>query len=232
MKAALSIAGNTIREAVRKKHIYVLAIIAIMLIGFSSMIVFFQESPEAFMKELSLFTVSFLGMLVAVFVGAPQIRREMEDKSIYTVLAKPVGRFGYVVGKFLGTMGAVTFSYAIFSVIFFVFLKIKGVTVTGVYLHALVLNLLQLCIIASVVMFLSTLFTTAAAATLGILYYITQYFSAKFAYPLHYFNINWTVVHNVLPVPVYKLAPLFGLGVAFTLGMLLLSTVVFAQKEL
>ncbi len=232
MRAVLSIAANTLREAVRKKHIYVLALVAMMLIGFSSLIVFFQESPEAFMKELSLFTVSFLGMLVAVFIAAPQIRREMDDRSIYTVLAKPVTRFGYVVGKYLGTLFAVAFSYAIFTVIFYVFLQMKGVQVTGVYLHALVLNFLQLCIVAAAAIFLSTLFTAPAAATLTIFYYIAQYFSSKLSYPLQYFNINWTAVHNVMPVPVYKLLPLFGMGIAFALGLLFLSAVVFAQKEL
>jgi ABC-type transport system involved in multi-copper enzyme maturation permease subunit len=232
MKAVLSIAANTLKEAVRKKHIYVLALIAVMLIGFSSLIVFFQVSPEAFMKELSLFTVSFLGMLVAVFVAAPQIRREMNDRSLYTVLAKPVSRFGYVVGKYLGALLAVAFSYAIFSIIFYVFLQMKGIQVTGVYLHALALNFIQLCIIAAAAMFLSTLFTASAAATLAIFYYIAQYFSFKLSYPLQYFNINWTVVHNVMPVPICRLLPLFGMGIAFALGLLFLSTVVFAQKEL
>ena len=232
MRTVLSIAGNVVKEAVRKKHIYVLAIIAVMLIGFSSMIVFFQESPEAFMKELSCFAVSFLGMLVAVFVAAPQIRREMEDRSIYPVLAKPVGRFEYVAGKFLGAILAVAFSYAVFSLIFYVFLRLKNVEVTGVYFHALMLNFLQLSIVAAVAMFLSMLFTVPAAATLTILYYLAQYFSPKLSYPLRYFNINWTVVHNVMPVPVYKLLPLFGMGIAFTLGLLFLSTAVFARKEL
>jgi ABC-type transport system involved in multi-copper enzyme maturation permease subunit len=232
MKAVMSIALNTVRESVRRKQIYVLAIVALMLIGFSSMIMFFQESPKAFMKELSLFTISFLGMLVAVLAAAPQIRREMEDKSVYTVLAKPVGRFGYVAGKYLGTVFVVAFSYGLFSLIFYVFLTLKHVEITEVYLHALCLNFLQLCIVAAAAMFLSTLFTTAAAATLAILYYVTQYFSDKLSYPLHYFNINWTVVHNVVPVPFYRLLPLVGMGAAFSIGLLFLSTVVFAQKEL
>ena len=232
MKAVFAIAWNTVRETVRKKHVYVLAIIAIVLIGFTSLIVFFQESPEAFMKELSLFTVSFLGMLVTVLIAAPQIRREMDDRSIYTILAKPIGRFGYVTGKFIGASFAVTFSYCLFSIIFYSFLRMKGVTVTGVYLHALILNLLQLYIVAAVAMFLSTLFTAPAAAMVTLLYYIAQYFSPKLSYPLKYFNINWTVVHNVMPVATYKLLPLLGMGVAFTICLLLLSTVVFSQKEL
>lgn len=232
MRAVCAIAWNTVRETVRKKHVYVLAIIAVILIGFSSLMVFFQESPQAFMKELSLFTVSFLGMLVTVLIAAPQIRREMEDRSIYTVLAKPVSRFGYVAGKFLGTTIAVAFSYCVFSLIFFAFLRMKGVAVTGIYLHALSVNLLQLFIVAAAAIFLSTLFTTPAAATLTVLYYIAQYFSPKLSYPLKYFNINWTVVHDVMPVATIRLLPLFGMGIAFTLGLLLLSTVVFAQKEL
>ena len=232
MNSVFPIAWNTVRETIRKKHVYVLAIIAVVLVGFSSLIVFFHESPEAFMKELSLFTVSFLCMLVTVFIAAPQIRREMEDKSIYTILAKPVGRFSYILGKFLGSALVVTFSYFIFSLIFYSFLKMKGVSVTGVYAHSLVLNLMQLYIVTAMAMFLSALFTAPAAATISILYYITQYISPKLAYPLQYFNINWTVVHDVLPVPTIKLLPLFGMGVAFTTGLLLLCTVVFSQKEL
>ena len=184
------------------------------------------------MKELSLFTVSFLGMLVAVLIAAPQIRREMEDKSIYTVLAKPVGRFGYVSGKFLGAIAVVAFSYVVFSLIFYVTFRLKGVEITGVYPHALALNFLQLCIVSAVAMFLSTLFTTAAAVTLTVTYYLAQYMSSKLSYPLQYFNINWTVVHNVLPVPVYKLLPIVFMGMAFTMGLLFLSAVVFSQKEL
>ena len=232
MKYIFAIAWNTVRETIRKKHLYVLAIIAVVLIGFISLIVFFQESPEAFMKELSLFTVSFLGMLITILIASPQIRREMEDRSIYTILAKPVGRFGYITGKFIGASMSVTFSYCLFSLIFYSFLRMKGVTVTGVYMHALILNLFQLYILSAAAIFLSTIFTTAAASAKTILYFIGQYFSPKLSYPLNYFNINWTVVHNVMPVATIKLLPLLGMGIVFTIFLLTLGTLIFGQKEL
>jgi ABC-type transport system involved in multi-copper enzyme maturation permease subunit len=99
----LAIAHNTWREAVRDKVFYNLVFFALVLVGFSFFLgeVSIGENARV-IKNVGLAAIVLFGVMVAVFVGIGQLNKEMERRTIYTLLAKPVRRWTFILGKYLG----------------------------------------------------------------------------------------------------------------------------------
>jgi ABC-type transport system involved in multi-copper enzyme maturation permease subunit len=99
----LSIASNTFREAVRDRVLYNLILFALMLVG--AAVLFGQISLDIeriVVINLSLTAISVFGVVIAIFIGIQLVSKEIEKKTLYTVLARPVRRWEFIVGKFLG----------------------------------------------------------------------------------------------------------------------------------
>ena len=102
-----AIAGNTFRDLVRQKVFYFMVVFALILIGASLALVTvsFQGHLQTVM-DVSLGAMSVFTMLLAVLATAMLLPKDMEDRTLYTILAKPVARFEYLLGKLLG-VGAI-----------------------------------------------------------------------------------------------------------------------------
>lgn len=103
MKQFLGIAIATFREAVRNKILYSILFFAIALIllavaiGSASL-----AQDERILKDVGLFALHFFSDMIAIFIGVTMVYQEMERKTIYNVLSKPVSRHTYFFGKFAG----------------------------------------------------------------------------------------------------------------------------------
>jgi hypothetical protein len=100
-----ALASNTILELVRLKIFYILMLFALGLILFSLVLVrqTFQEQFQI-LKDASLGAMSIFTWLLAVLATAMLLPKDIEDRTLYTILAKPVPRFEYLLGKLLGVM--------------------------------------------------------------------------------------------------------------------------------
>jgi hypothetical protein len=100
-----AIAGNTMLELVRLKVFYFLLLFAILIIGSSAFMVnfSFQEQFQV-LKDVSLGAMSIFTWLLAVLSTAMLLPKDIEDRTLYTILAKPVPRFEYLFGKLLGVL--------------------------------------------------------------------------------------------------------------------------------
>src|SRR3954463_1326099 len=101
-----SIAYNTFREAVRDRVLYNLVIFALLLIGASLM--FGQISigiGKIVLINLSLTAISIFGVVIAIFIGTGLVSKEIDKKTLYTVLARPVRRWEFILGKYAGLAG-------------------------------------------------------------------------------------------------------------------------------
>ena len=110
MKAIIAIARNTFKEAIRDRILYMFLGFAIVLIvssKFISMLTIGDSSK--IIKDMGLAALQLFGMLIAVMMSVLMISREMEQKSIYTILTKPVNRFQYLLGKYFGLI-SITFA--------------------------------------------------------------------------------------------------------------------------
>ncbi len=97
------IAANTFREAVRDKVLYNLILFALLLVG--AAVLFGQISMDIeriVVINLSLTSITIFGVVIAIFIGIQLVSKEIEKKTLYTVLARPVRRWEFILGKFLG----------------------------------------------------------------------------------------------------------------------------------
>ncbi len=103
MKKAWLIALNTFRESIRKKTLYIILIFALIVIGASKLFSFLTAEEELKMiKDVSFSAIEFFGALMAIFGSLSAISNEIERRTIYTLLTKPIRRSDFVLGKFFG----------------------------------------------------------------------------------------------------------------------------------
>ena len=118
-----AIASNTLLELVRLKVFYFLLIFALMIIGSSAfMIQFtFQEQFQV-LKDVSLGAMSIFSWLLSVLATAMLLPKDIEDRTLYTILAKPVPRLEYLIGKLLGVFFLLLVSTLVMGALFVVVL--------------------------------------------------------------------------------------------------------------
>ena len=119
----LAITANTVTELTRQKAFYVLLIFALLLIGssiFMARLTFQQEFQ--ILKDVSLGAMSIFTSLLAIVATARLIPKDVEDCTVYTILAKPVPRFEYVLGKLAGVLLLLAISTLLMSAMFLVVL--------------------------------------------------------------------------------------------------------------
>lgn len=116
-----AIAGNTLLELFRLKVFYFLLIFALLLIGSSAFMpdFTFQEQFQL-VKDVALGAMSIFTWLLSVLATAMLLPKEIEDRTLYTILAKPVPRFEYIVGKLLGVLLMLLVSTLVMSALFVV----------------------------------------------------------------------------------------------------------------
>src|SRR6516225_7004797 len=97
------IASNTFREAVRDRVLYNLIVFALLMSGAAVLVGQISIGIERLVVvNLGLTAISLFGMVIAIFIGIGLVSKEMERRTLYTVLSRPVRRWEFIVGKFLG----------------------------------------------------------------------------------------------------------------------------------
>jgi len=103
MNRISAVAFNTFREAVRDHVLYNLIFFALLLVG--AALLFGQISigiQRIVLVNLGLTAISVFGVVIAIFIGIGLVSKEMEKKTLYTILSRPVRRWEFIVGKFGG----------------------------------------------------------------------------------------------------------------------------------
>ncbi|MBP7431889.1 MAG: ABC transporter permease, partial [Candidatus Hydrogenedentes bacterium] len=99
----LAVARNTFREAVRDKVLYVLLLFAAAAIFGSKALGWISIGQDIkIVKDLSLAAVSVFGVLIAIFVGTNLVYKEIDKRTIYTILCRPMHRWEFILGKYAG----------------------------------------------------------------------------------------------------------------------------------
>jgi ABC-type transport system involved in multi-copper enzyme maturation permease subunit len=114
------IAFNTFREAVRDRVLYNLIVFALLLVG--SALLFGQISiniERLLLVNLGLTAISIFGIIIAIFIGIGLVSKEIEKKTLYTVLSRPVRRWEFILGKFCGLVGTLVVNTFFMAVGFF-----------------------------------------------------------------------------------------------------------------
>jgi len=124
-----AIGGNTLTGLTRLKIFYVLMLFALFLIGSSVFLaqMTFQQEFQV-LKDIALGAMSLFTSLLAVIATARLLPQDIEDRTAYTVLAKPVSRFEYLAGKLLGVLLLLALSLIAMSALFFAVLILREQT--------------------------------------------------------------------------------------------------------
>lgn len=121
MKEIVAIARNTFKEAIRNRILYVILMFALVLIVFSGAVSELTiSSREKIIKDMGFMAINLFGVAIAVFVGVSLVYNELEKKTIYTIVSKPIGRWQFLLGKYFGLLMTVWFNVIIMSFFFLI----------------------------------------------------------------------------------------------------------------
>lgn len=113
MRNVQTVAANTFREAVRDHVLYNLVLFALLMIGAAILVGQISIGIERdVIVSLGLTSISVIGILIAVFLGVALVSKEMDKRTLYALLAKPVERWEFLLGKFFGLVMTLTVNTA------------------------------------------------------------------------------------------------------------------------
>src|ERR1700734_3525103 len=99
------VAVNTFREAVRDRVLYNLIVFALMMIGAAILVGQISIGiSRLVIVNLGLSAISIFGLVMAIFIGVGLVYKEIEKRTLYSLLAKPVRRWQFLVGKYAGLL--------------------------------------------------------------------------------------------------------------------------------
>jgi Cu-processing system permease protein len=191
MSATAAIALNVFRESVRDKVLYNLVLFAIILMAASYLIGQLTAGQDVkIIKDLGLSATSLFGLFIAVFIGIGLVSKEVERRSVYSLLAKPIHRYQMVVGKYAGLVLTLIVNVAIMAAALYVVLAYIrwGVSpdvqrawdapaLDPAILKAVVLILVELMVITAIALFFSTFSTPILSAAFTFGFFVVGHFS-------------------------------------------------------
>ena len=253
MNRALAIAANTWREAIRDR-------IYLALFGFAALLFATSQvlSPLAMgegtkiTRDFGLSGLVLVSLLVAMFVGTGLVQKEIERKTVMTILSKPIGRGEFVLGKYLGLLATLAVIFGAMLVMLLALLALRGDGFNRPVLLAALLSLGEVAIMTGVAIFFSTCTSPVLSGLMTLAVFVAGHFtgdlatfSAQAASPLlswttgglqwlfpnlELFNVRAAAAHGVTPE-----ASRFLLGAAYaavyTTALLLASVIIFRRRE-
>lgn len=174
MRSIIVIALNTFRENLRDKILYSLLIFAALLMGASILLgALTIAEQEKIIADMGLASINVIGVIIAIFVGIGLVSKEIERRTIYTILAKPISRSQFILGKYLGLVITLGVNLVIMFDVFVFTLWMTQVPITMVLVQAVALMMVEFLVVTATALFFSTFSTPtlSAALTLG-LYFI------------------------------------------------------------
>ncbi len=248
-----TIALNTLKEAIRDRVLYLLFFFAAVSLVSSRLLALLTVGDRVkIIKDVGLASISIFGMLMAILIGTGLVYKEIDKKTIFTLLSKPIQRWQFLVGKFFGLVLTLFILTALMSLIFLVILFLHTFHVEGRLLLAILFIFIELVLITAVAILFSCFSTPILSSIFALSFYVIGHFSwgleplirrappgaARTALQVLYtllpdlenFNFKTEVVHGLTVAPKYYLfSALYGL--AYTLFVLVLAVLVFKKRD-
>jgi Cu-processing system permease protein len=191
VKATAAIAVNVFRESVRDKVLYNLVLFAILMIGASYLLGQLTAGQDVkIIKDLGLSATSVFGLFIAIFMGIGLVSKEVERRSVYSLLPKPIHRYQLILGKYAGLALTLVVNVAMMTVAFYAVLAYTGWGVSPAVeelwgapaidpalLKAIGLIVVELLVIVAIALFFSTFSTPILSAALTFGLFIVGHFS-------------------------------------------------------
>ncbi len=192
MRAIRCVAVAVFRESVRDRVFYNLVLFAVLLVGASILIGQLTAGQDVkIIKDLGLTATSVFGLFIAIFVGINLVSKEVDRRGIYPLLAKPVRRSEFIVGKFFGLLltlliNVVVMTVALYAVLFYLSRDVPASVqqawdapaLDPALLKAIALIYLDLSIVTALALFFSSYSSPMLAAVFTLALYVVGQFNA------------------------------------------------------
>jgi len=175
-----AIANNSFREVVRDRILYIIGFYAIILaIAVNLLPQLAAATEDKMFLDLGLAVMSTLSLIIAVFVGTGLISKEIEKRTILILIAKPISRNEFIIGKFLGLSTVLGLLVTAMNIIYLIFLQLNNIaySITSIVVNAIFL-ILQLSLISAIAIafgvFTGSILATALTFAVYLMGNITQ----------------------------------------------------------
>ncbi|MSO55717.1 MAG: ABC transporter permease [Acidobacteria bacterium] len=186
------IAVNVFKESVRDKVLYNLVFFAVMLMAVSFLLGQLTAGQDIkIIKDLGLAAMSIFGLFIAVFIGIGLVSKEVERRSIYSMLSKPIRRQEFIVGKYAGLVLTLVVNIAIMTAAYYAVLGYMAWKAGGWFmpgweapaldprlLKAILMIFVQLAMVTALALLFSTFSSPMLAAALTFGLYVVGHFNA------------------------------------------------------
>lgn len=254
MSAMVAIAVHTFKEAIRDRILALFVVFALLLMAFSTIMSWLTVGSELkIVTDVGLAALAFFGMLIAVFIGITLVHKEVEKRTIYAVLAKPVPRWLFILGKYAGLMLVLLVVLGLMALFYLGVVWWKGGVFPSHVIPAIVLTYLEVSIVVAVALVFSAFTTPMLAAIFTIGIYVLGHLTWGFTElverlpgrtvrvvttTLYYvlpdletFNVRQQVTHGIeLGAGYVPMAALY--SAAYTAAMLALAVLIFRRRDL
>ena len=253
MKRIMVIALNTFKENLRDKILYNLVFFGLMLIGSSILLGSLTiGEQDKITKDLGLASINVFGVLIAIFVGIGLVSKEIEKRTIYSIIAKPIPRYQFLLGRYSGLALTLFVNTAIMAVGFVLVLLLARVSLDMGLMKAIGLIFLELLLIIAVAVMFSTFTTPTLSATFTLAIYVIGHLTGDlkamgdrlendlvsgvlnvlyYALPnLEYFNVKSEAVHGIAISWDYLLITV-SYGVTYAAFVMVAACMIFQRRD-
>jgi ABC-type transport system involved in multi-copper enzyme maturation permease subunit len=244
---------NTLKEATRNKVFYLLIAVGLFFAISSRLISLLTIGDKTrIIYDLGLASINFFSVLVAIFTGINLIFKEIDKKTIFNILSKPISRVDFIIGKFLGLAYTLLIALGSMAIIFAIFLFITVGSVNSKIILYFVLMYFELLIITALALLFSSFSSPILSSIFTICLYligqvtwtfnlfkdkVSDIFSKTIAYLFYYllpnlskFNMkNMLVLDN--PINYYEYLLTLGYGVFYVSALLALTIYIFQKRQ-
>lgn len=169
MKNILVIAKNTFRETIRDRILYGILGFSFLYIAFAVLLAKISLGEIVILKSFGLAGIYIFGMIITIFLGASIIHKEIERRTLYFVLSKPVSRLDVVIGKFLGLFAAITLVTIVMTAVYLGIILLNGGGVDTPGLLAVFFQILEMGIFTALLTFFSTIATPLTSTIAAVM---------------------------------------------------------------
>lgn len=250
----LYVALNTFREAVRNRILYAIGGFFLLMLAFSTLLGRLSISENIkVITDMGFSSLAIFGCGIAVYLGIGLLYRDVEKRTIYMLLSKPVHRFEVLVGKYLGLILVLATVFTAQSILFGGLLWSNGAPPTWPLLGGLLLCFIEIAVLTAICVFFSAYSSPFMTAMFTIGCYVVGYTvddllaygegkvsatvlqagkTISWCVPhFEYFNIRERIVHHLEIAP-YEILSSFGYGMVWVLLLLIGASFVFKRKDL
>lgn len=181
------IALNTFRESARNKVLYNIVFLAVALAFFSILLGEWSVFDRSYViKSTTLSIMSLSGLLISVFVGISLVQKEIQGRTVLTLLSKPISRAVFIVGKYLGLLAVIAVHLALLTVVYYVILALTHSNPTLSLLLAVYMVFCEMAIVIAVALLFSTFSSPVLSALFTIGVYAAGRLSGELMEQVHF----------------------------------------------